>query len=172
MEFKLPIQYIKHESVDAHVIQDLELIDSEETSVYDKLFLPKTDESKSITREWAKYYTTDEQFLKQSITLFKSSIHKANISEFVTDLNDIQENKEFKIKYQYVETNWLATLNTSPFFLLLISIYLSTTLTGTRPSFANESAPEKPVPSMLPPSNHPIECKMLGVNRSTLAPLK
>jgi hypothetical protein len=126
MEFKLPIQYIKHESVNAHVIQDLELIDSEETSVYDKLFLPKTDESKSITREWAKYYTTDEQFLKQSITLFKSSIHKANISEFVTDLNAIQENKEFKIKYQYVETNWLATLNTSPLFLLFISIYFIT----------------------------------------------
>jgi hypothetical protein len=126
MEFKLPIQYINHEIVDAHVIQDLELIDSEETSVYDKLFSPKTPESKHITREWAKYYTTNEQFLKQSVVLFKSPIHKANISEFVKNWNAIQENKEFKIKYQYVENAWLSSLNTSPLFLMFISFYFIT----------------------------------------------
>jgi hypothetical protein len=126
MEFKLPIQYITHELVDTHVIQDLELIDSEETPVYDKLFLPKTPESKSITREWAKYYTTNEQFLEQSVTLFKSTIHKTNISEFVKEWTAIQENKEFKIKYQYVENAWLSSLNTSPLFLMMISVYFIT----------------------------------------------
>jgi hypothetical protein len=126
MEFKLPIQYVNHEMVDTHVIQDLELIDSEEVSVYDKLFSPKTPESKSITRETAKYYTTDEKFLTQSVTLFKTSIHKADISEFVKDLKIIQENKEFKIKYQYVETAWLSFMNKSSLFLTLISIYFIT----------------------------------------------
>jgi hypothetical protein len=126
MEFKLPIQYVEHKLVDTHVIQDLELIDSEEVSVYDKLFSPKTSEAKDITREFAKYYTTDEEFLKQSITLFKTPIHNANITEFVKEIHAIQENKEFKIKYQYVETSWLAAMNKSSLFLMLISIYFIT----------------------------------------------
>lgn len=126
MEFKLPIQYINHETVNSHVINDLELIESEETPVYEKLFLPKTPESKEMSHQWAKYYTTDSKFLKESILLFKKAQKPISISSFVSHWKKIKENKEFKITYQYIESPWFSMLNTSPAFLMFISVYFMT----------------------------------------------
>ncbi len=126
MEFKLPIQYVKHEHVNSHVINDLEFIQSEETPVYEKLFLPKTPESKEMSHQWAKYYTTDTDFLKESNVLFKHAQKPISISTFVSHWKKIKENKEFKITYQYIESSWLSMLNTSPSFLMFISFYFMT----------------------------------------------
>jgi hypothetical protein len=126
MEFKLPIEYINHEHVDSHVIHDLELIQSTETPVYEKVFLPKTPESKEMSHQWAKYYTTDTRFLEESVLLFKKATKPGSISTFFPHWKKIKENKEFKITYQYIESSWLSRLNTSPAFLMFISIYFMT----------------------------------------------
>ena len=126
MEFKLPIQYISHETVSPHVINDLELVASNEIPLYDKLFLPKTPESIKTAHQWAQYYTTNKIFLKESNVLFKAAPTTHAIHEFMNYWDAIQNNKEFKMTYQYVESPWLHKLNTSSYFLMFISIYFIT----------------------------------------------
>jgi energy-coupling factor transporter ATP-binding protein EcfA2 len=125
-EFKLPIEYINHDKVNEHVIHDLELVQSEETPVYEKVFLPKTVESKEMSHKWANYYTTDTRFLEESVLLFKKAQKTGSIAPFRSHWKKIQENKEFKITYQYIESSWLSILNTSPSFLMFISLYFMT----------------------------------------------
>jgi energy-coupling factor transporter ATP-binding protein EcfA2 len=124
--FKLPIQYVSHREVYPHILKDLELVQSEETPVYDKLFKPTTTESRQIAHQWAKYYTTDTEFLKESQALFQQVNKPIPIDPFVKHWNDIQDNKEFKISYQYIESDRLSMLNQSASFLTFISIYFIT----------------------------------------------
>lgn len=124
--FKLPIQYVSHKEVNPHILKDLELVQSEETPVYEKLFEPTTIESKQLAHQWAKYYTKDTDFLSQSYTLFQTAHKPIPIEPFVKHFNDIQDNKEFKISYQYIESNRLSMLNQSASFLTFISIYFIT----------------------------------------------
>ena len=124
--FKLPIQYISHREVDTNILKDLELVKSEETPVYEKLFNPTTVESKQLSHQWAKYYTTNTTFLSESATLFQH-IHKpTSIEPFVQHWNRIQDAKEFKISYQYIECERLSMLNQSASFLTFISLYFIT----------------------------------------------
>jgi energy-coupling factor transporter ATP-binding protein EcfA2 len=124
--FKLPIQYVSHKEVNPHILKDLELVQSEETPVYDKLFKPDTIESRQLAHQWAKYYTTDTDFLSQSYALFQNVDKPIPIDPFVKHFNDIQENKEFKISYQYIESDRLSMLNQSASFLTFISLYFIT----------------------------------------------
>jgi len=124
--FKLPIQYVSHKEVNPHILKDLELVESEETPVYDKLFEPTTIESRQLAHQWAKYYTTDTEFLSQSYVLFQNAHKPIPIDTFVKHFNDIQNNKEFKISYQYIESTRLSMLNKSASFLTFISIYFIT----------------------------------------------
>lgn len=126
--FKLPIQYIPHKSVNAHIVKDLELVQTEdgEIPVYEKIFKPSTPESKHITKQWANYYTTDTTFLTESNGLFRQAKSPESIESFVQHWKSIQENKEFKISYQYIESNRLNWLNKSASFLTFISVYFIT----------------------------------------------
>lgn len=124
--FKLPIQYISHKEVNPHILKDLELVQSEEAPVYEKLFNPTTPESKQVAHQWANYYTTDTEFLNESLALFQTATKPISIDPFVKHFNDIQDNKEFKISYQYIESNRLSMLNQSASFLTFISIYFIT----------------------------------------------
>ena len=124
--FKLPIQYISHKEVNPHILKDLELVQSEEIPIYDKLFKPTTTESRQLAHQWAKYYTTDTDFLSESYALFQNVHKPISIDPFVKHWNDIQDNKEFKISYQYIESKRLSMLNQSASFLTFISIYFIT----------------------------------------------
>jgi len=124
--FKLPIQYVSHKEVDPHILKDLELVYSEDTPVYDKIFKPSTPESKQLVQQWANYYTTDTTFLTESITLFKQAKKPVPIDHFVQHWNSIQENKEFNVSYQYIESERLKMLNKSASFLTCISVYFIT----------------------------------------------
>ena len=126
--FKLPIQYIPHKSVNVHIVKDLELVQTEdgEIPVYEKIFKPSTPESKHITKQWANYYTTDTSFLTESNGLFRQAKSPESIESFVQHWKSIQENKEFKISYQYIESNRLNWLNKSASFLTFISVYFIT----------------------------------------------
>lgn len=124
--FKLPIQYISHKEVNPHILKDLELVQSDEIPVYDKLFKPTTMESKQIAHQWAKYYTTNTEFLTESSALFQNASKPIPIDAFVEQWHRIQDNKEFKISYQYIESERLSMLNQSASFLTFISIYFIT----------------------------------------------
>ena len=126
MAFKLPIQYVSHQEVNQHILKDLELVQSEETPVYEKVFKPKTPEAKHVVQKWASYFTTDTTFLTESNTLFTQATKPASIDPFVQHWKCIQENKEFKTTYQYIETERLQMLNKSASFLTCISVYFIT----------------------------------------------
>ena len=55
--FTLPIQYVEHQSVPTSVKEELELIDSKDVPIYERIF-PKCD----VVKELASYYTTDTVF--------------------------------------------------------------------------------------------------------------
>jgi hypothetical protein len=126
MDFKLPIQWIDHELVNQHVIDDLELVKSENKPVCDIVFCPTTPESKDMAREWMKYYTTNTQFLKESVTLYKTPFEQVKTKLFMECWNEIHNNKEFEITFHYIESVWFKHFNTSPTILYLISLYFLT----------------------------------------------
>jgi hypothetical protein len=66
---------------------------------------------------------TDQDFLTESVTLFQQAPNPSSIKTFVSYWKEVQNNEEFKIKYQYIESTWFGGLNTSPSFLMFISIY-------------------------------------------------
>jgi len=117
--FTLPIQYVDHQSVPTSVIEELELIDSKEVPIYERLF-PKCD----LVKELASHYTTDTVFLEQSTKVYTtySSVNR----DFLTYWKQLKENKEFKLTYQYLESSWVSSFNESPAFLFMISMYFVT----------------------------------------------
>ena len=126
MEFKLPIQCIDHELVKQHVIDDLELVESEKKPICDIVFCPKTPESKELAKEWMKYYTTNTNFLKESSVLYKQTFDQVKTKIFMQYWKEIHDNKEFVISYHYIESKWFQHLNSSPAILQLISLYFLT----------------------------------------------
>ncbi len=126
MEFKLPIQWIDHDIVQQHVLDDLELVKSEKKPICDIVFCPKTPESKEMAKEWMKYYTKNTNFLKESTVLYKQSFDQVKTKLFMECWKEIHDNKEFVISYHYIESKWFQHLNSSPLALQLISLYFLT----------------------------------------------
>jgi hypothetical protein len=96
--FKLPIAYLP--SSEVHPIQpalasDLELttcVNEEQIAIYDILFQPKHEFAKLTIKEWAKQYTSNIEFLKDSQVVL------ANVPRVAIN------NTEFQ--YQEVEQLW------------------------------------------------------------------
>ena len=150
--FKLPIAFInkdKLHEIDAHVMTDLELIETEvvadnnnndndtpkpkQKTMYEHVFDPKTIYGKQFLDSWAKYYTSDVTFLKQSQTLLgKFDDNKDNDSndnckmKTYLEINNIwksiQGDKHFKDKFGYIDIAMLEPLNSSSFFLQILSL--------------------------------------------------
>ena len=153
--FCLPITYVdkdKLHEIDPHVMTDLELIhmqsdlekgkdkeknkekEKEENSVikqktmYEHIFSPETIYGKRFLEQWAKYYTSDITFLKESQTL----IQKCQVSQFnhstesyleIHDIwSSIQGDKHFKDKFGYIDIAMLEPLNSSSLFLQILSL--------------------------------------------------
>lgn len=115
--FLLPIQYIEHEKVNPCILQELDLIDSKETPIYHRVF-----GNNPIASHFASYYTTNTAFLKESMKIYKTSFPKAD-TRFVSHWKTLKDNKEFKLTYQFIESNWVSSLNESAMFLWWVSIY-------------------------------------------------
>ena len=126
MDFKLPIQCIDHELVEQHVIDDLELVKSDNKPICDIVFCPKTPESKELAKEWMKYYTTNTLFLKESASVYKQTFNQVKTKLFMQYWKEMHDNKEFDISFHYIESKWFKHLNTSPTVLQLISLYFLT----------------------------------------------
>ena len=151
--FKLPITFInkdKLHEIDAHVITDLELIKTvlepkskeldpkqstpektKQKTMYEHVFDPKTIYGKQFLDNWAKYYTSDVTFLKQSQTLLDNldiSDNDDNNEKCKTYLEiheiwkSIQGDKHFKDKFGYIDIAMLEPLNSSSFFLQILSL--------------------------------------------------
>ena len=132
--FCLPITYVdkdKLHEIDHHVMTDLELIHVEsdlekekerekekekkdnsvikQKTMYEHVFNPETIYGKRFLEQWAKYYTSDITFLKESQTLIQKcqANHFNHSAESYLDIHDIwssiQGDKNFKDKFGYID---------------------------------------------------------------------
>jgi hypothetical protein len=132
--FKLPIAYLP--STEVHPIHstlasDLELttcVNSDQTAIYDILFQPKHEFAKMTIKEWAKQYTSNIDFLKDSQVVLtniprivgnKSEFHYQEVQQL---WNSVKMDKYFMEKYSYIEWGILEYLNKSSSFLQSLSI--------------------------------------------------
>lgn len=102
-------------------------------TMYEHIFNPKTIYGKQFLSNWATYYTSDVTFLKQTQTLIKhfsppqnNESENANTVEQYSDIhaiwNSIQNDKHFKDKFGYIDIALLEPLNSSSFFLQILSL--------------------------------------------------
>ena len=104
-------------------------------TMYEHVFNPKTIYGKQFLSNWATYYTSDITFLKQTQTLIKhfsppptpnNESENANTVEQYSDIhaiwNSIQNDKHFKDKFGYIDIGLLEPLNSSSFFLQILSL--------------------------------------------------
>jgi len=143
--FKLPIDFCK-ETVETpdNLYDDLELLQAKDQSgnaVYNHLFNPKSPFGAVLLQKWAKKYTTDIKFLKDTQRVLKgnkdiSKDEEKSILDAWLSFKDIKEDKNFIDKYQYIGWKYLKFLNGSVLFLTVLSAYsilspLSTLLAPT-----------------------------------------
>ena len=145
--FYLPITYVEKDKlheIDHHVMTDLELIhvkselENEEEdntiikpkTMYEHVFRPETIYGKRFLEQWARYYTSDVTFLKDSQTLIQKIQanrfdHSANAICYL-EIHDIwksiQGDKHFKDKFGYIDIAMLEPLNSSSLFLQILSL--------------------------------------------------
>ena len=144
LPFSLPIFYNKSkQQLKKHIATDLELIvNTDETdvnggkSVYEHIICG-TDKPDNDTvlplllKKSVKYYTTDISFLEHSQKILKNYFHPSHLTTAesynfagITKMwKDIRCDPEFKEKYGYIDFELLESLNTSPIFLQLMSMY-------------------------------------------------
>ena len=110
--------------------------------LYHYVFSPKSIYGTEHLPIWSRYYTTDIEYLKQTQTLlemFDNELLERNIEQNTghtgcveaflrmkdtwTEFRGTGKLHDFKEKFSYVETPFLAKLNTSSSFLQFLSIY-------------------------------------------------
>jgi hypothetical protein len=112
-------------------------------TMYDHVFNPKTIYGKHFLSNWATHYTSDVTFLKETQTLVKqfsppqtsedeheqAADANANNNNTIHQYNDIhdiwnsiQNDKHFKDKFGYIDIGLLEPLNSSSFFLQILSL--------------------------------------------------
>lgn len=110
--------------------------------LYHYIFSPKSVYGTEHLPIWSKYYTTDIEYLKHSQTLLEmfdnelldrciaqTTAHTSCVEAFSNMKNTWKDFRgtgklhDFKEKFSYVETPFLAKLNTSSSFLQFLSLY-------------------------------------------------
>lgn len=128
--FKIPIRYNeKVQKLNETVINDLELIktiDSEETPIYNNVFNPSNKASNQVIEQFAKYYTTDLIYLKETQQLTKQmdmSVNHFDINDMVSSWEEIKAESGFCEKYLYIDWAFAKHLNKNSQFLQIMSLY-------------------------------------------------
>lgn len=138
--FKIPIFYNKHtQKLDEHVVDNLELvvsIDKDETSIYNSVFNPSNKPSNEIIHQFAHYYTTDVDYLRDTQKLISSfeleelntlyDKHKFSdfeLNDIVSSWEEIKSETGFCEKYLYIDWTFAKEINNNSSFLQLMSIY-------------------------------------------------
>uniref|UniRef100_A0A6C0I2J0 DNA mismatch repair proteins mutS family domain-containing protein n=1 Tax=viral metagenome TaxID=1070528 RepID=A0A6C0I2J0_9ZZZZ len=126
-------------SPNAEVVEALKEPETKTKTMYEHVFNPKTIYGKQFLSNWATYYTSDVTFLKQTQKLIKhfspppppnneseSEDPTSNNIEQYSDIhaiwNSIQNDKNFKDKFGYIDIGLLEPLNSSSFFLQILSL--------------------------------------------------
>lgn len=112
--FKLPIYYNIHKmKIDKDIASDLELIEGENVTYY-TLMDCSSNWGKRIIQQYASYYTTDTDFLKQTQTIIQSikeitipSLEDINNeydvnNNMITSWDEIKKDPIFKERYGYI----------------------------------------------------------------------
>ena len=139
--FLLPIQYghTKHE-LSENIATELELtksIDEKELSIYDTIYNPTNIASSTILSTFAKTYSNNVDFLKETQQLIKSlkkedintirnkhEFSDNKINDIVSLMDEIKNDSGFHEKYSYIDWTFAKdTCNNNPFILQLTSIY-------------------------------------------------
>lgn len=114
--------------------EEREEIKTEDNSVikqktmYQHIFNPETIYGKRFLEQWAKYYTSDVTFLKESQTLIQKcqANHFNHSAESYLEIHEIwgsiQGDKHFKDKFGYIDIAMLEPLNSSSLFLQILSL--------------------------------------------------
>ena len=132
IEFQLPIAYLKNKcEVDVNLVSDLELLTStdaenSEKSLYDFVFDSSSTVFSHLTVPmWARYYTSDKAYLKDTQTLISRDMatFDSSYSEMQNIWQEMQAETDFCEKYQYIDWKWLEHLNHSAIFLQILSLY-------------------------------------------------
>ena len=100
--------------------------DPEIATVYDSIFKEKSNIlGKQTIPLWAKYYTSDKKYIKDTQTLLKTDFIKTDCSfnDIYNVWCDIKQEQNFIDKYQYIDWTWLEFLNNHAIFLQILSLY-------------------------------------------------
>ena len=129
--FKLPISYVDPSYVfllTNIVSEDLELVTTTDTGMYNYLFQPKHTFAKQMIPEWKKSYTTDQDFLHDTQQIIKSMGSYDNTTRYEMDCDkilniwkDVKLDNSFLDRYHYMDWDMLLYLNQSSTFLQAIS---------------------------------------------------
>lgn len=116
--FKLPIEYIKHNTIDNHILDDLEL--NGENNIIKKFHISNNN---FLIDKLTKYYCTDTKYLKHFQKFMKKykTLPLLN-SNFKEEWVEFINETSFKQKYSYVEWEHLAFCNTSSQLMQIISV--------------------------------------------------
>jgi len=120
--FKLPIEYLSPNAIhelSPIVVSDLELVDSNNQSMYDILLKPKSAFSKSMVEKWSKSYTSDAAFLKetQQVIANVTSHTTSDLDKITTVWKDLYETPEFYDRYGFIDFKPLHSINQMSGFL-------------------------------------------------------
>jgi len=130
--FKLPISYVDPSYVfplSDTISNDLELVNANETGMYNYLFQPKHVFAKQMISQWKQLYTNHPEFLKDTQQVIQSMGSYVNQTNYNLDCDnilsiwkDIKLDDSFLERYHYMDWDFLAYLNKSSSFLQAISL--------------------------------------------------
>ena len=143
-EFSIPIMLTQDvKQLNHQIITDLECLETKDDTtkpMYHYIFDPKTNFSKLLLTQWSTYYTTNKQFINDSIYLYKHYKPNTPISHddsIEETWKTIKNDEGFLQRYQYIEWEHLKMFNESPItmFYLAISTLMSPVLSLIAPIF-------------------------------------
>jgi hypothetical protein len=107
------------------MVADLELVQAAEgPSMCECLYGPTTDRGKKVVRHAASLYTTDVNFLRDTVKwIAKDRFQPFDTDPFAEVWKKHHETTEFNTLYHYIEHEKLEFLNKVPIVLLILSIY-------------------------------------------------
>lgn len=130
--FHLPVTFTNKRNLSQDLINDLELTnfkDNDASGFYEKILEPNTSYGKIMAPQWARHYTEDKTFLKESQYLYTNYDKEMNVynkdklEKIQTIWKDIKSDEDFVTKFHYVEYEFAKHLNESAPFLQILTMY-------------------------------------------------
>ena len=129
--FNLPIQFNSSFNKTGEILkEDLELtktIDPEQECIYENVFNMKNSFDKLSIDKWAKYYTHDKKFIKDTQGFLTKcgdlGPQQYKIDNMINIWQKMEKESNFLETYQFIEWDRFRYLNNSKFVLSVLSFY-------------------------------------------------